>query len=77
MNTSRSDQLDDLQAIYTYGVSMKRQLIAFLAMASACLAAPGWANPSHMVTGVEIRDGKTYEVDLKPGGSGRNKSTGR
>ncbi|MEJ2178609.1 MAG: sulfatase-like hydrolase/transferase, partial [Gammaproteobacteria bacterium] len=24
-------------------------------------------NPSHMVTGVEIRDGKLYEVDLKPG----------
>ncbi|MFC1833186.1 sulfatase-like hydrolase/transferase [Thermodesulfobacteriota bacterium] len=25
------------------------------------------ANPSHMVTGVELRDGKLYEVDLKPG----------
>jgi len=25
------------------------------------------ANPSHMVTGVEVRDGKLYEVDLKPG----------
>ena len=25
------------------------------------------ANPSHMVTGVEMRDGKLYEVDLKPG----------
>jgi arylsulfatase A-like enzyme len=25
------------------------------------------ANPSHMVTGVEQRDGKLYEVDLKPG----------
>jgi arylsulfatase len=25
------------------------------------------ANPSDMVTGVEIRDGKVYEVDLKPG----------
>jgi arylsulfatase len=25
------------------------------------------ANPSHMLTGVEIRDGKVYEVDLKPG----------
>ncbi len=24
-------------------------------------------NPSHMVTGVELRDGKLYEVDLKPG----------
>jgi len=24
-------------------------------------------NPSHMVTGVEIRDGKLYEIDLKPG----------
>lgn len=24
-------------------------------------------NPSHMVTGVEVRDGKLYEVDLKPG----------
>ena len=25
------------------------------------------ANGSHMVTGVEVRDGKVYEVDLKPG----------
>lgn len=25
------------------------------------------ANPSHMVTGVEMRDGKLYEVDLEPG----------
>ena len=25
------------------------------------------ANSSHMVTGVELRDGKLYEVDLKPG----------
>jgi arylsulfatase len=25
------------------------------------------ANPSHMVTGLEQRDGKLYEVDLKPG----------
>ncbi|MEP1596219.1 MAG: sulfatase-like hydrolase/transferase [Halieaceae bacterium] len=25
------------------------------------------ANPSHMVTGVELRDGKLYEVDLKTG----------
>jgi len=25
------------------------------------------ADPSHMVTGVEFRDGKLYEVDLKPG----------
>jgi arylsulfatase len=25
------------------------------------------ANPSHMVTGVEVRDGKLYEVDLKVG----------
>ena len=25
------------------------------------------ANPSHMVTGVEQRDGKLYEIDLKPG----------
>ena len=25
------------------------------------------ANPSHMVTGVEMRDGKLYEIDLKPG----------
>ena len=25
------------------------------------------ANPSHMVTGVEVRDGKLYEVDLKAG----------
>ncbi|MDJ0789800.1 MAG: sulfatase-like hydrolase/transferase [Myxococcota bacterium] len=25
------------------------------------------ANPSHMVTGVEVRDGKLVEVDLKPG----------
>ena len=25
------------------------------------------ANSSHMVTGVEIRNGKVYEVDLKPG----------
>jgi arylsulfatase A-like enzyme len=25
------------------------------------------ANPSHMVTGVEVRDGKLYEVDLKTG----------
>ena len=25
------------------------------------------ANPSHMVTGVELRDGKLYEVDLKAG----------
>ena len=25
------------------------------------------ANPSHMVTGVEMRDGKLYEVDLQPG----------
>ena len=25
------------------------------------------ANSSHMVTGVEVRDGKLYEVDLKPG----------
>jgi len=24
-------------------------------------------NPSHMVTGVELRDGKLFEVDLKPG----------
>jgi arylsulfatase len=24
-------------------------------------------NPSHMVTGVEVRDGKLYEVDLEPG----------
>ncbi len=24
-------------------------------------------NPSHMLTGVELRDGKLYEVDLKPG----------
>ena len=24
-------------------------------------------NPSHMVTGVEVRDGKLYEVDLQPG----------
>ena len=24
-------------------------------------------NPSHMVTGVEVKDGKLYEVDLKPG----------
>lgn len=24
-------------------------------------------DPSHMVTGVEVRDGKVYEVDLKPG----------
>ncbi len=24
-------------------------------------------DPSHMVTGVELRDGKLYEVDLKPG----------
>lgn len=25
------------------------------------------ANPSHMVTGVEVRDGKLYEIDLKAG----------
>ena len=24
-------------------------------------------NPSHMVTGVEVRDGKLYEIDLEPG----------
>ncbi len=25
------------------------------------------ANPSHMVTGVEVRDGELYEIDLEPG----------
>ena len=26
-----------------------------------------FVNPAHMVTGVELRDGKLYEVDMKPG----------
>ena len=34
-------------------------------------------NPSHMVTGVEVRDGKLYEVDLEPGESGPRRSTAR
>ena len=35
-------------------------------------------NPAHMVTGIELRDGKLYEVDLEPGArAGVRRSTGR
>jgi len=51
-----SENADVIRGVDTKGQSQRLTLDKYFV-----------ANPSHMVTGVELRDGKLFEVDLSPG----------